>query len=198
MHRGRFKLGIDLDGVLVGFVSGFTDLLCHMAAIDPPEIFAPTKWQWYDELNLGKPIVRQGWKHVEAHPSFWFNLDPLPNAHEDMKHLRNLELDGHDLYFITNRPFAGAKKQSEAWLAKHGFSNPTVLIAESKGAIAKGLHLTHFIDDRPENCTDVLTSMGIRTKVYLYTQSYNLSFNDTYIYRSASVTEMLRKEGLIV
>lgn len=184
--------------MLVNFVGGFVDLLCHIAGTSPPENFSPKKWYWYDEVGMEKKHVNEAWRYIEEHPSWWISLDPLPNGRKDLALLKNLSDEKHDIYFITNRPHKGAKKASEIWLRTHSdISNPTVLIAEQKGPIAKGLRLTHFIDDRPDNCTDVLTKMGIHTQVYLMTQSYNTDFKDRYIYSAIDVEDMLRKEGLV-
>ena len=47
--------------------------------------------------------------------------------------------------------------QSQRWLRAHGFELPSVMVMRgSRGKVAAALSLDVVIDDRPENCLDVM------------------------------------------
>lgn len=186
----HYRIGLDLDGVLVDFFSDFTRLLCHIEGISPPPNFSPSKWDWYDELGVSKQTVREAWNRVAEDPTFWEFLPPMPTFAQDRALINRLEAEGHDIYFITHRPFKGAKQASAFWLKDNTtLDSPTVLISSSKGSAARALALDFFLDDKPENCHDVLTQRGVRTTVYLYEASYNQTFQDPFIQKAKSFTE---------
>ena len=64
-----------------------------------------------------------------------------------------------EVIFITTRPASGGdttQRQSQRWLAAHGFPLPSVFVASgSRGKIAAALSLDLFVDDRADNCLDV-------------------------------------------
>ncbi len=64
-----------------------------------------------------------------------------------------------EVLFITTRPESGGdttQRQSQRWLAAHGFALPSVFVASgSRGKIAAALSLDIVVDDRAENCLDV-------------------------------------------
>ena len=198
MSKPYYRIGIDLDGVLCDFVHGFADLLCHIEAIPLPENFAPKNWLWYPELGVSKETVKKAWEQIESFPLFWGNLDPLPTAQNDLNALGKLEQAGHDLYFITNRPHFRAKFYSEEWLKRFGIEHPTVLIVGEKGPAAKALQLDLFIDDKVENCYNVLHHRGVKTRVYLFEQSYNAEFKDIYVHKVPSIQAMLGHNSINV
>jgi hypothetical protein len=63
--------------------------------------------------------------------------------------------------FLTQRPpraGATAQVQSQRGLQAHGFEWPSVFdMSGSRGKVADALALDVVIDDRPENCLDVVT-----------------------------------------
>jgi hypothetical protein len=64
-----------------------------------------------------------------------------------------------EVLFITTRPASGGdttQRQSQRWLAAHGFPLPSVFVASgSRGRIAAALSLDLVVDDRADNCLDV-------------------------------------------
>jgi hypothetical protein len=62
--------------------------------------------------------------------------------------------------FITSRPRSAGRtvqRQSQRWLAQMGFDLPSVYVVHgSRGQVAAALELDVVIDDRPENCLDVV------------------------------------------
>ena len=49
------------------------------------------------------------------------------------------------------------QRQSQRWLQRMGFPLPSVYVVHgSRGQIAKALQIDVVVDDRPENCLDVV------------------------------------------
>ena len=71
-----------------------------------------------------------------------------------------------DVLFVTTRPASAGdttQVQSQRWLETHGFPRPSVYVVKgSRGKIAEALQLDAVIDDRPENCLDVVVESTAR------------------------------------
>src|SRR5207237_8795780 len=71
-----------------------------------------------------------------------------------------------EIIFLTKRPQsagATAQVQSQRWLESKGFTLPSVYVVQgSRGRIAAALGLDLVIDDRPENCLDVVVDSRAR------------------------------------
>src|SRR5204863_3426887 len=53
--------------------------------------------------------------------------------------------------------------QSQKWLESKGFALPSVFVVQgNRGRIAQSLALDIVVDDRPENCLDVVTDSKAR------------------------------------
>lgn len=156
-------IGVDVDGVLADFNTDYRRLLCETTGRDlfngeTPEIgkgcWEPPCWYYAEHYGYTKEEDKRVWDIMlrDSH-TFWQNLQPYPGSPQ---FLQSLRLVNADVYFITTRPGLSCKHQTEVWLERHGYPRPTVLIARGdKGGVASTLRLTHFIDDRPENCIDV-------------------------------------------
>ena len=70
------------------------------------------------------------------------------------------------MIFLTKRPEtagATAQVQSQRWLEARGFTLPSVFVVHgSRGLVAHALNLDFIIDDRPENCLDVVVDSRAR------------------------------------
>jgi hypothetical protein len=68
--------------------------------------------------------------------------------------------------FLTKRPTsagATAQIQTQRWLETNGFRLPSVFVVQgSRGRIAAALALDVVVDDRPENCLDVVVDSHAR------------------------------------
>lgn len=170
------RVGIDIDGCLADFNEGYRRILTLVngedrfnGELDPP------CWSYEAHYGYTKDDVRQAWKHIIASPNFWYSLAPYDRTRVFLLSLYQLTHKG-DFYFITTRPNSSTVKgQTERWLTEMGYRGfPTALIArESKGLLAAGLGLTHFLDDKPENCFEVKTAQP-DCEVYLLSHRYNL------------------------
>ena len=116
-------------------------------------------------LNMTSRQQRRLWRHVESIENFWENLDEIePGA------VQRLATVAHDrrweMIFLTKRPEtvgATAQVQSQRWLESHGFTLPSVYVVQgSRGRIAASLGLDIVVDDRPENCLDVVVDSKAR------------------------------------
>ena len=117
------------------------------------------------KLNLTSKQQRRLWKQVESIENFWETLKEL----EPGTIMRLARLAGErrwEIIFLTKRPrSAGAtcQLQSQRWLVANGFPLPSVYVVQgSRGRIAAALGLDIVIDDRPENCLDVVVDSKAR------------------------------------
>jgi hypothetical protein len=116
-------------------------------------------------LNMTARQQRRLWRHVESIENFWESLDELePGA---IPRLAAVAADRRwEIIFLTKRPSsagATAQVQSQRWLEAKGFALPSVYVVQgSRGRIAAALGLDIVVDDRPENCLDVVVDSKAR------------------------------------
>ena len=183
------RLGLDLDGVFADMESE----LVRQAEIlfgepmsrrlkarpdgEPPTPETPADQPGAAEGAVGPPVPpllklnmtarqqRRLWHHVESIENFWEGLAPLePGV---IARLSTVATERRwEVIFLTKRPeTAGvtAQRQSQRWLASHGFALPSVFVVQgSRGRIAASLGLDIVVDDRPENCLDVVVDSKAR------------------------------------
>jgi hypothetical protein len=170
------KLGIDIDGVLADFTTGFQVLTMRTTSKKLPP---PTSWDYMREV-LSPSEMTFLWDRIKT-TQFWHNLMPLPEASKLLKvFVPFLEANtDNEVYFITSRPGQRAKLQSEQWLREYTkLTNPTVCMIPvedyaCKGHIAKGLGLDLFIDDNIQATEAVITYGPAKCNVYLIDQPWN-------------------------
>lgn len=176
------KIGIDVDGVLADFNKSFIERVIAVTGKDlfPPRPFDIPTWHYpqhygYTDAEMKYPDGPV-WGSISDDSSFWYHLSPYDGVVEFMA---RLDSGVHDFYFITNRPGATAKSQTENWIDYHNFglqsdsfSNPTVLVSGAKGMCARALKLDLYIDDNTENCLDV-NSASPSTHVIMLARPWN-------------------------
>ena len=117
------------------------------------------------QLNMTSRQQRRLWHHVESIENFWEGLQELePGV---IQRLASLTIDRRwEIIFLTKRPEtagATAQVQSQRWLESKGFTLPSVFVVQgSRGRIAASLGLDIVVDDRPENCLDVVVDSKAR------------------------------------
>jgi hypothetical protein len=116
-------------------------------------------------LNMTARQQRRLWAHVESIENFWITLE----EHEAgvIARLASIAAERRwEIIFLTRRPEtvgATAQVQSQRWLESKGFALPSVYVVQgSRGRIAAALGLDFVIDDRPENCLDVVVDSSAR------------------------------------
>jgi hypothetical protein len=177
MPRNGLVVGIDVDGVLADFDTAFYWLLNSLKpGLSPPGVwskgqFHPDTWDWAEE-TYPPEIVEQAWQMVkDPAERFWLQLHPTPHAEDLIPALWN-----HEAYAITSRPGKTAYPQTREWLDTYGFDGALIIARGPKGPIAASVGLTHFLDDKPENCQSV-TRSSPSTHVWLLRQRHNTWFS---------------------
>jgi hypothetical protein len=180
------RIGCDLDGVLAdlhpAFVEAARRLYPELGAtvVLPADIGAsppdPEAHGTASSVGEAPTIERerpplsasqQGrvWRALCAVPDFW---DTLAETEAGIvARLAGLAEERRwDVIFLTSRPRTAGRavqRQSQHWLDRLGFPLPSVFVVHgSRGRIAEALDLDVVIDDRPENCLDVVLESKAR------------------------------------
>ena len=171
------RLGCDLDGVLANlhgaFVSTAIELFPDLdrTAIEAPTVGAsppdPARTaEPPSAASTGEPEIvvssRQTdaiWRRLSSTGDFWETLEEIePGAIAKLAELT--EQRRWEVIFLTSRPPSSGstvQRQSQRWLERQGFPLPAVYVVHgSRGRIAEALDLDVVIDDRPENCLDIV------------------------------------------
>ena len=117
------------------------------------------------KLDLTERQQRRLWRHVESIENFWESLAEIePGA---VARLASAATERPwEVIFLTKRPAsagATAQVQTQRWLEAKGFRLPSVYVVQrSRGRIADALGLDFVVDDRPENCLDVVLDSKAR------------------------------------
>jgi hypothetical protein len=171
------RIAFDLDGVLADMDSALAD--------QQRVLFGKTRRSRRSELRGAEvavagrvsPILapsssdltsrqrRKLWRRIAQVENFWQTLREIePGA---VKRLAAVAAAGRwEVIFLTKRPetLEGlAQVQSQRWLVSHGFERPSVYVVQgSRGLIAAALSLDVVVDDRPENCCDVVADSSAK------------------------------------
>lgn len=116
-------------------------------------------------MSMTSRQTRRLWQHVESLENFWEGLRELEPG--IVKRLAQIAAERRwEIIFLTKRPEsagATAQVQTQRWLQAHGFLLPSVYVVQrSRGRIAAALELDIVVDDRPENCLDVVVDSKAR------------------------------------
>jgi hypothetical protein len=196
------RVGVDLDGVLADMESelirqaerlfGKSVARSLEARPDEPPVDPPAAAAAGSPENAATPdpadevpvvqrlrMTRRQqtrlWRHVEGIENFWESLE----EHEPGAVARLAEIAAQrqwEIIFLTKRPTtagATAQVQSQRWLVSKGFPLPSVYVVQkSRGLIGAALGLDALIDDRPENCLDIVMDSKARAVlVWRYEES---------------------------
>lgn len=173
------RIACDLDGVLADLHSAFIASALQLfpeldsPALRAPEVAAsPPADRSANEaeplipaiptltgLPLSQRQVDAVWRALARVENFWESLTEIePGA---IKRLATLaDARGWEVLFVTSRPKSAGRtiqRQSQRWLEAFGFPLPSVYVVHgSRGHVAKALQIDLVIDDRPDNCLDVV------------------------------------------
>jgi hypothetical protein len=169
------RVAFDLDGVLADlhepFVRAARELFPDLdpAAVRPADVGASPPDE-ADEAPVeetaasrGVPLTRRQsdavWRALAARENFWEELHEIEAG--AIRSLAALADERRwEVLFITSRPRSAGRtvqRQSQRWLEACGFPLPSVYVVHgSRGRVADALALDVVIDDRPENCLDVV------------------------------------------
>jgi hypothetical protein len=105
--------------------------------------------------------MRALWAHVTSLDNFWTSLGEIEPGAVARVHALATKHRWEVLFLTRRPPSAGdmVQVQSQRWLEAHGFDMPSLFVMRSgsRGRVADALGLDAVIDDRPENCLDVVT-----------------------------------------
>jgi hypothetical protein len=180
------RVAFDLDGVLADLHAEFARVALRMfpeldpqivtspdVGSSPPEAVepsggAPAEPETAADTPPGPPMStlalsrRQTdavWRQLAATENFWEGLSEIePGAIARLWQLADARR--WEVLFITSRPVSAGRtiqRQSQRWIESRGFPLPSLYVVHgSRGRIADALALDVVIDDRPENCLDVV------------------------------------------
>lgn len=176
------RLGCDLDGVLAdlhgAFVATAVELYPELdrAVIEAPEVGASPPdghRRPSDEpaspISAGPPLeadlvvsprqTDEIWRRLASAEDFWETLAEIEDG--AIRRLATIADERRwEVIFLTSRPPTAGRtvqRQSQRWLERHGFVTPSVFVVNgSRGRIAEALDLDVVIDDRPDNCLDIV------------------------------------------
>jgi hypothetical protein len=173
------RLGCDLDGVLAdlhgAFVATALELYPELdrTVIEAPEVGASPpdghRRATDEPVAPGPPLEadlvvspRQSdeiWQRLSSMVDFWETLEEIEEG--AIRRLAAIAEERRwEVIFLTSRPQATGRtvqRQSQRWLERKGFAMPSVFVVHgSRGRIAEALDLDVVIDDRPDNCLDIV------------------------------------------
>ena len=178
------SIGVDVDGVLADFTESYNKILSRLHGEDLLKGEDPPCWYWPTAIGYTAEHDAQAWKEIKESPDFWARLRPTLEAAPTLIGLSHSYANGHNVYFLTDRMGIAPHMQTAAWLMAHGYAGPPQVLLTCavkdkegksvgvKGHAAKALALTHFIDDKPENCIDVKL-MNPLCRVAMLSKRYN-------------------------
>jgi hypothetical protein len=190
MTDTRLRVGIDVDDVCAAFIRAHQKV-CRELFGKPEVGTIPVDWA-FTNYNLTKEEHTQIWDAIAKRYNFWQSLLPCPDTGD----LTAFAVTGILPFFITSRvPTVGKpiELQTAVWLEQYyGFTHPTVIVAHSKGPLAKALNLDYFIDDRDKNVLEVADAHPT-CKVFIKDSGHNKDFNDPRITRVANLNDFLNR-----
>lgn len=180
------RLGLDLDGVLFDFNTGFIELAERTFGLilPRPSTTWPTEWDYLLDGNyITKAQNRQLWNMICAGrvTDFWLNLPTYPHS---LALLLSAATNADECYIITSR--CGPKRLDQSTFAVvdllreafpfHDIFPPVLVVNDHlhKLPIIQGLELTHYVDDRWETMT-ALVAKNSYVKAGLWDQPWNRS-----------------------
>jgi hypothetical protein len=124
------------------------------AVEEAPSLPAPAR-----SLPLTRRQSDAVWRALAATEDFWEGLSEIEDgAIEKLAALADERR--WEVLFITSRPVSAGRtvqRQSQRWLEARGFPLPSVYVVHgSRGRVADALAIDVVVDDRPDNCLDVV------------------------------------------
>jgi hypothetical protein len=173
------RIAFDLDGVLADLHGPFVRTVHQLfpqidqKAVDAADVGASPPDDQPDDAVEDVPPLPQAarptpltrrqsdavWRTLAGTENFWEGLKEIEDGL--IARLASLADErGWEILFITSRPRSAGRtvqRQSQHWLAARGFPLPSVYVVHgSRGKVADALAIDVVVDDRPDNCLDVV------------------------------------------
>jgi hypothetical protein len=150
------------DAIRLGGADAAGDAAPEEAAPGPEPSGGPVAGERPETLAGVKLSRRQSeavWDRLSAQTDFWETLAEIESG--AVARLARVAADRRwDVLFITSRPRSAGgtiQRQTQRWLQRHGFDLPSAYVVHgSRGRVAEALELDVVVDDRPDNCLDVV------------------------------------------
>lgn len=173
------KIAVDLDGVCCNFIDGFLRYMNVRLNLYPKITHNHiTTWNWW-ELNLG--FTEYEWNvcfQEFTENRMWQSLDIFDDV---MPSLCSLSEEGHEIYYLTDRP-RKARRSTLKFLLHNGLPVDGIIFTKKKIPIAKSLGITIAIDDKTETVEEYYDAGIIAVlRNHLYntnTNRYNMKVNN--------------------
>jgi hypothetical protein len=173
------RIAFDLDGVLADLHTPFVTTALKLfpeldaAAIRTADVGASPPVEPDSEAPaadlaavpslVSRPVNRRQaegiWRDLASRENFWESLEEI-EAGAIARLAALVEKRRWEVVFVTSRPTSAGRtvqRQTQRWLTHHGFPMPSVFVMHgSRGRLASALDLDVVVDDRPENCLDVV------------------------------------------
>jgi hypothetical protein len=176
------RLAFDLDGVLADLATALSEAAertyggADLPAAAEPATSSPEAPSEPDDPPVDEPVPprfhqlgalerRRLWRLALETENFW---ETLPETEPGIiAQLAEVAIQRRwEVIFVTQRPSSAGntcQRQSQRWLARHGFAMPSVFVLHgSRGKLAAALDLDVVVDDRPDNCLDVVLESKAR------------------------------------
>src|SRR5690606_28248479 len=165
------RIAFDLDGVLADLHTPFVRTALRLfPELEPEAVEAGNPAGESDSHDTDVPPVLPGvnltrrqsdtvWRHLASIENFWESLEEIePGAVARLAELADARR--WEVLFITSRPTATGRtvqRQSQRWLDARGFPLHSVdVVHGSRGRIADALGIDVVVDDRADNCLDIV------------------------------------------
>lgn len=133
----RFRLAIDLDGVLTEHPRPLAHAAAERFGVEMPES------AFVDSAGLNVPAQVRDWVYAPDGPAS--QLQPDPSAAAFLRRAIDL-LGAENVAIVTARPEPSAE-MTRTWLRVHGFPDCPVVFADLKAAVALRSGFSHAVED---------------------------------------------------
>jgi hypothetical protein len=169
------RIGFDLDGVLADLHTPFVQMAVRLfptldaRVVSTADIGASPPDETHEppteapgpppDVVLNREQLDAVWRALTNTTDFWEGLKEIEAGAID-RLAKLADARRWEVMFLTSRPASAGRtvqRQSQRWLERQGFPLPSVYVVHSsRGRIADALELDVVIDDRPENCLDIV------------------------------------------
>ena len=171
-----YRLGIDLDGVLVDFGTGIRAHL--LKEFNIPKDYTPQQWAIEQDIEkrFGIPSkeIKRAYGKLMGTQDFWYEL---PGYDDHIKSLAEfLDLGAEEIFYVTSRP-KGSLAPTNAWLSERGLLGDNASVIQvahklQKTAIFTAIEADFSIDDHIVVVQDAHMCIP-NHKAFLMVRDYN-------------------------